>query len=113
MPGVLERIRERVEEIRMRRGVFGERGQIQIGGGALIEKGKEIVNKVTAKVQEVRPGIIPKIGQILAEWYPGKRLTQILTGTPGGRAEIQTLEEYTRRPAKRPEKPPKHVAIHY
>lgn len=104
----LKRVRERIAEIKYRRPLM-ERGQIQIGKGALIDKAKQVTEKVTTKISELRPGILPKVGEILSEWYPGKRLTQILT--PKG--QIKVTEEFVKRPPKELPPAPTREGFHY
>jgi len=70
----VERIRSRIQEIRARRPVLGQtRGQI-VGGGALIEKARQRVERVTARIKERKPELVPKI----REWKPGTRIKEIL-----------------------------------
>lgn len=104
----LKRIRERIEEFRYRR-PLAERGQIQIGKGALIERGKQMVERVTTKIAELRPGILPKFGEILSEWYPGKRLTQVLTP----KTQIKVAEEFVMKKPKELPPSPGKVGVHY
>ena len=72
---VVERVRARIQEIRARRPLLGHtRGQV-IGGGALIERTRQRLDEITAKIKERKPLIIPKI----KEWKPGSRIREILT----------------------------------
>jgi len=104
----LKRVRERIREIRVRR-PLAERGQIQIGKGALIDKAREKISTVTGKVAELRPGILSKFGEILSEWYPGKRLTQVLTP----KTQIKVTEEFVKRPPKPVPPAPTREGFHY
>jgi len=82
---IFPKLRERVKEIRERiriprlRGEAGTRGEIPVGKGALIERARKRAVEVTERLQEVKPGLIPRFGEILSEWYPGKRLVTVLT----------------------------------
>ena len=79
---VLPKLRERLKEVRERLPrLRGEkaRAEIQIGKGALIEKLRERATRTTERIQEIKPGIVPKIGEILSQWYPGKRLVTVVT----------------------------------
>ena len=113
---LLPKFRERVEEIRERikrrellRGQrSAARGQVKVGGGALIERGREVAEKVTKRVQEVKPGIVPKVGEILSEWYPGKRLMTIIT--PKG--EVIKPGEYIQATAEKVTEPVRE-GVHY
>ena len=78
------RVKEMRENIQKRRS--GGKTQL-IGGGKLIEKGRERVAKITEKIEARKPGILGQRTQILGTWYPGKRLVEVLTpkvegGTP-------------------------------
>ncbi len=73
--GVVERVRSRIQEIRARRPLLGQtRGQQVIGGGALIEKTRQRLDQITARIKERKPLIVPKI----KEWKPGSRIREIL-----------------------------------
>jgi hypothetical protein len=104
--GLLPRLRERVKEVRERlkfpRTERGERGQIRIGRGALIERMRKRATEVTERIQELKPGIVPKMGEILSQWYPGKRLVTILTP----KTEIVKPGEYIQQEAKEKVEPP-------
>jgi len=97
--GLIPRLRERISEIRERVGLrAGGRGQIQIGKGALIERSRELVSRGIERIQELRPGIVPKVGEVLSEWYPGKRLIEIVspkTAEEGARGEVVKAGEMT------------------
>jgi len=70
----LERVRSKIQEIRARRPILGQtRGQV-IGGGALIERTRQRIDQITARIKERKPMIIPKI----KEWKPGSRIREIL-----------------------------------
>ena len=71
--GVISRVRSRIQEIRARRLLGQTRGQV-IGGGALIERTRQRLDEITAKIKERKPLIIPKI----KEWKPGSRIREIL-----------------------------------
>jgi len=82
---VIRRIRDRIREIRERireripfRGQMGS--QIKIGGGELMSIAQEKISTISAKVQELRPGILPKV----AEYKPGTLVTTILGGEGKG-----------------------------
>ena len=45
-----------------------------IGGGALIERTRQRLDQITARIKERKPLIIPKI----KEWKPGSRIREIL-----------------------------------
>jgi len=73
------RLRDRIREIRERireRIPFRSQmsSQIRIGGGELISMAREKISTVSAKVQELRPGILPKV----AEYKPGTIITTVL-----------------------------------
>ena len=71
---VVERVRSRIQEIRARRSLLGQtRGQV-IGGGALIERTRQRLDEITARIKERKPLIVPKI----KEWKPGSRIREIL-----------------------------------
>jgi len=87
IPGTVEemrgRLRGRVQEIIGRfRGQLGGQilggqilggqlgSQVQVGQGALVEQAKAKLQMVTAKAQELRPGVLPKV----AEFRPGMLL---------------------------------------
>jgi len=112
--GVLPKVRERIKEVREKvklpalRGKRGERAEIKIGKGALIERMRERATRVTETIQEVKPGIIPKIGSILSEWYPGKRLVTVVTP----KTEIVRTGEYVQKEAEKVKTPEKEGS-HY
>jgi len=101
-----ERIRERVGMVRER--IRGQRGQIEIGKGALISKAKEKAQNITKKALELRPGILPKAAEKLKVWYPGKRITEILA-----KPQLKTTVELTGREAAKPASKPEEIWIHY
>ena len=71
---VVERVRSRIQEIRARRPLLRQtRGQV-IGGGALIERTRQRLDEITARIKERKPLIVPKI----KEWKPGSRIREIL-----------------------------------
>ena len=110
--GILPKFRERVGELRKRIGerrILGERAQIQIGKGALIERARKRLTQTTERIQELKPGIIPKMGQLLSEWYPGKRLVEVITP----KTELVKPGELTMTPAKEEVKPPAKTGMHY
>jgi len=73
--GVIDRVRSRIQQIRARRPLLGQtRGQQVIGGGALIERTRQRLDQITARIKERKPMIIPKI----KEWKPGSRIREIL-----------------------------------
>ena len=73
--GVIDRVRSRIQQIRARRSLLGQtRGQQVIGGGALIERTRQRLDQITARIKERKPMIIPKI----KEWKPGSRIREIL-----------------------------------
>ena len=45
-----------------------------VGGGALIERTRQRVEKITARIRERKPELIPKI----REWKPGARIRELL-----------------------------------
>ena len=101
---VLGNIRERLREVRERirerigaRGRVGERAQIQVGKGALIERARKRASMVTERLQEIRPGIIPKMGEVLSEWYPGKRLVKVISP----KTELQETPELSEKPPEK------------
>jgi len=111
---ILPRIRERLEELRERirrpraeRGV--ERGEIEVGAGRLIEVGKKRVTKVVERAKELRPGVIPKVAEIVAEWYPGKRLMRVITP----KTEIVKPGEITYKEAEEEYPIKKERGVHY
>jgi hypothetical protein len=112
--GILPKVRERIKETReklKRPGLLGESGsraQLRIGKGAVIERFRERTAKVTERVQEVKPGIIPKIGEVLSQWYPGKRLVTIVTP----KTEIVRTGEYVQKEAEKVKAPEKEGS-HY
>ena len=109
---IRERLKEIRERIRQRVGLRSERGgraQIQVGGGALIERARERVSKAAERVGELKPGIIPKVGEILSEWYPGKRLIKVISP----KTEIITTTELTEKPPEKKIPPPPSEGILY
>ena len=45
-----------------------------VGGGALIERARQRVETITARIKERKPEIVPKI----REWKPGERIRELL-----------------------------------
>jgi len=45
-----------------------------VGGGALIERARQRVETITARIKERKPEIVPRI----REWKPGARIKEIL-----------------------------------
>jgi len=77
-------VRRRLEELRMKvrtRAPF--RGQIQIGGGVLIRNAMNTVNNIldraTAKIQQLKPGIIPLVRERVERMKVGQRIREIVT----------------------------------
>lgn len=87
---VRKNILERVEKIRGRIGMLGEskeipsllRGQVQVGGGKILEKAMSRVDQVTARISQIRPNILPQVVERLKTYEPGKRVMQLLPGAP-------------------------------
>jgi len=80
----LERLKNRAQEFRKRleerrKGGRGQLIQGKLGGGKLIERVRERSAKFSEKVQEFKPGLLSGKAKILGEWYPGKRLVNVLT----------------------------------
>ena len=82
------RVRDKIRSIisRIRERIRGQVnfGQIQVGKGALIQEAKSKLTNITAKVQELRPGILPKV----AEFKPGT----ILQTVSGQKVRGETVE---------------------
>lgn len=90
------RARSRVEEVRSRvqakrgtvlghEGVTGVRPQMKMGGGQLIQQVRQRADQVTARIQERKSGLIPKV----QEFKPGERIRKVLTPqTTGYNPEI-------------------------
>jgi len=74
---VVEKVRTKIQEIRARRPKLlaqrQTRGQV-IGGGALIERARQRVETLTARIKERKPQLIPKV----KEWKPGERIREVL-----------------------------------
>jgi len=104
MMPIFENLRERIR----RRVSLSQRGQIQVGGGALVGKAKEKVTSLTAKAKELRPGIIPKLSEKLAAWYPGKRISSIVA-----RPQLKTTVDIVERPATPYRPRPEKTWVHY
>jgi hypothetical protein len=109
-PKLRERLKEAREKVKLPtlRGERGERAEIKIGKGALIERVRERATRATETIQEVKPGVIPKIGSILSEWYPGKRLVTVVTP----KTEIVRTGEYVQKEAEKV-KAPETEGSHY
>jgi hypothetical protein len=112
--GILPKVRERIKETReklKRPGLLGEAGsrtQLRVGKGALIERFRERTTKATERVQELKPGIVPRIGEVLSQWYPGKRLVTVVTP----KTEIVRTGEYVQKEAEKV-KTPETEGSHY
>lgn len=74
---IREKVKTRVREITGRRAL---RGQVRVGGGAMIEKARQRAEQVTARIKERKPQIIPKI----KEFRPGERIKEILAPQGSG-----------------------------
>jgi len=72
MPEIIEKVRSRIQGVRVRRPILTQ-GQV-VGGGAVIERVKQRAETVTARIKERKPEIVPKI----KEWEPGARIREIL-----------------------------------
>jgi len=105
---ILPKIKERIEAIRKLR-PKAERAEVRIGKGALIERVRKRAVEATEKIQEAKPGIIPKIGEVLSQWYPGKRLVTIITP----KTEIVKPGEYVQKEAEKTYRPPEREGVHY
>jgi len=69
------RVQSKIAAVKARVPMLGQglSSQIQIGKGALMEKVKSQLQMVTAKVEELRPRILPKV----AEFKPGTAISQV------------------------------------
>jgi hypothetical protein len=115
---VFPKIRERIKEAREKVKLPALRGEkaaplgggirAQIGKGKLIERMRERATRVTERIEEVKPGIVPRIGEILSEWYPGKRIVTVVTP----KTEIVRAGEYVQKEAEKV-KPPEREGSHY
>lgn len=86
-----EELRRRLEEIRERiqsrlRTVLGPgagmRGELEIGGGKLIEKARTRIDELTARIKERRVKVIPTVSEALAKWKPGVRIKEVVPEVP-------------------------------
>ena len=101
------RVRARLEELRARVPLRGStQGQIQLGKGALLEKAKTMVRTVSARVEEVRPRIVP----VVKEYRVGAKLEQLMgQGFKGFRGDVyhpatgQSIEDTGVKPYDRRE----------
>jgi tetrahydromethanopterin S-methyltransferase subunit G len=109
LPKLRERLKEVREKIKLPRAERAGRGRVQIGRGALIERLRKRATEVTERVQEFKPGIVPRIGEVLSAWYPGKRLVTILTP----KTELVRPGELIQQEAKEKVKPPEGEGRHY
>jgi hypothetical protein len=109
------RIRESVERIRARGvlggGILGQtkaagatptrllRGQVKgplaLGGGQLIRTAEETLNKITTRLMEMRPNIIPTALERVKKFEPGKRISEIIPKEAGAPkpAEVGEVKE--------------------
>jgi len=71
---VVEKVRSRIQEIRARRPKLLRGQEMVVGGGALIERTRQRVEQITARIKERKPMIVPKI----KEWKPGERIRELL-----------------------------------
>jgi len=71
---VVEKVRSRIQEIRVRRPKLLRGQEMVVGGGALIERARQRVETITARIKERKPEIVPRI----REWKPGARIKEIL-----------------------------------
>jgi len=85
---IRDRIRQIRERVRERIPLGGQISpQVQVGGGALVSMARDKISMISAKVQELRPGILPKV----AEYKPGTLVTTVL-GQEGTVARGQVVE---------------------
>jgi len=77
-----------------------------VGGGALIERAKQRVETITARIKERKPEIVPKI----REWKPGERIRELLAPQTesyyGGVMDRPGLSVETEQERKRPTEVP-------
>lgn len=75
-----------------------EQGEIELGGGKLLSRGREIAEKGMRKAEELRPGILPRVTERLERVKPFKRAKEEVLGeggtptggTPAGTGETET-----------------------
>jgi hypothetical protein len=78
------RVQELMERVKTRRvlgsGTMlrGTQGQIQIGGGKVIQKVGESIDRLVAMAKEKRPNIIPTVMERIKTYEPGKRIKELV-----------------------------------
>lgn len=98
-----ERIQQRMDALRARspfnkgERILGNRMGNRAGTGAMINKARNRMDTITARIQERKPNIIPKVN----EFKPGSRIKQILSPqdamTPTPDTDQSLLEKSNRR----------------
>jgi len=75
---VVEKVKTRIQKVTGRKILRGQgaRGQMKLGGGAIMEKARSRINIVTAKIRERRPGLASQV----KEFKPGSRIRELLSG---------------------------------
>lgn len=89
LPKAREKLERAKEKVRSR-GVMGQanpagtegpaQGQIQIGGGGLISRGRNIAQRGKTKAQELRPNVLPRVTERLERAKPLQKTREELLG---------------------------------
>ena len=96
------RVQELMEKARTRRllgsGTMlrGTQGQTQIGGGKVIQRVSESIDRLVATAKEKRPNIIPTVIERIKTYEPGKRIKELvpITAAPPAPTTTTTTTEY-------------------
>jgi len=77
---------DRLVEIRDKRRTEGILRQNRVGGGQIIKKTTQRVDKITTRVKTRTTKIIPNVTETLGKWNVGSRVTEIVSSIGEGKA---------------------------
>lgn len=109
-PKLRERLREARERVTERRFLGQasnpartEQGQVQVGGGALLSRGRNVSQKAIDKIEELRPGVLPKVTERIERVKPlrtaGEEALETEGQGPAGAGESTETTSSSSNPA--------------
>ncbi|MEM2618753.1 MAG: hypothetical protein QW356_04630 [Candidatus Hadarchaeales archaeon] len=100
---IMDVMRKRLEELRERMASVIRPQELKpqivpgvIGSGRLIEQARVGIDRITARIKERKPALIPAVTEAIAKWEPGRRVKELI---PAPASESPVPKE-TEKPAQ-------------
>jgi len=100
---ILERMVETRNKVRSReKRLFGKRERKILGSGTVIKKTAERADKITKRITNKKPNVIPQITEALGSWQAGQRISDAIpTGISGQKLRKTVKEVLPKKAGKR------------